>query len=352
MLLVVNMDNLTLPNGLQRLLMHIMEDNILQSWRLTAEQNIILSLRFTSCDMESGQSQDTHYKFQQSKSYRSKPPSGVRRDTARHNAWATSDQQNPSTKGDTVLSKARFQCRSAIGNDADVEFIDRIDGQMQLPSFVTNTNSSVNDSGYQNMPMNVSIPNQSNPDLPVRSTCSIPKDTEHFTVGDIPSTPCALALPSPQQHSYSAIQHSNVLTSTPTQTAPEESHTATQTTGPLTSTQQVETIPPSDVGLQTSLPHSDVKQLQTDKVSSEEVCTQYKNPCLYSQESMTVPTDTREVGVATDPFPSRHVPTFSIKMENKKTGPRTTKNTSQTDPASFSAITQTESVAISEHPQP
>ena len=283
------------------------------------------------CDaVETSQALDNgQHTSHQPKSYRSKPPSGLRRDTIRCNNWATSKQLHSSTKGPELLSQDRYRCGSHDENDTDFVLSNQAGGQNQLLSNGSNNLllSPVHESGYESLQMN--------------GLNDVSKSMSHTVVS-----------PSLQQHSTPDLTQCKPLTSTPTQTACEGSHAATQTAEPLTNSQSVATTTPTDMSLQTILPDNEVKQQQTDEVLSEEVSTQYCNPCACSQDSMTMPQDIKHIGVATDPYPSRHMQTLSVKTENKKTGARTVSDTTQTDPTAESSTTQTDPVLISKHPKP
>jgi hypothetical protein len=125
---------------------------------------------------------------------------------------------------------------------------------------------------------------------------------------------------------------------------------ATQTPTATQNCQCVGTIPPSDAALQTTLPLCDMKQSQTESIQVEECGTQYLNPHCTSQGTTALSMDKRDVEVETDAFPSKHVQTYTITYKSKKTGTRTIACTSQTEPTSFTVMSQTTPVVVSDPP--
>ncbi len=90
-----------LPLGLEKLMVWIMRENRVQSWRYSGENTLTLSIRFTNIDPISstplqpstvhGLDYDTRSGMRDC-SYRSKPPSSVYRDQHRSQAWLNRKQ--------------------------------------------------------------------------------------------------------------------------------------------------------------------------------------------------------------------------------------------------------------------
>jgi hypothetical protein len=71
-----------LPKGLQNILLQVIQDNKLTSWRVCGDSNIVVTLRFSD-SIESNNKNVTSTNNIYNRSYRSKPPSAVARDTRR-----------------------------------------------------------------------------------------------------------------------------------------------------------------------------------------------------------------------------------------------------------------------------
>ena len=90
-----------LPKGLRKLLNSTLDGYAIQSWRISGEDNLLVSIRFSerptiaaSTPMPNLGQGVTHERV-----FRSKPPSAVTRDTARQQAWLTSSNQDHSGSG-------------------------------------------------------------------------------------------------------------------------------------------------------------------------------------------------------------------------------------------------------------
>ena len=100
--------NNDLPKGLEQLFNWILHRYGVQSWRFSVDNSTTLSIRFTERSaIADSTSQQPPTPIMHDRSYRSKPPSSVRRDNMRQQTWLSSTGQ-PDRAYDTENSSGMF----------------------------------------------------------------------------------------------------------------------------------------------------------------------------------------------------------------------------------------------------
>ena len=272
----------TLPEHVVRTILEATKNRNLISWRIFGEDNVQVTLKFTTLNTEPDQygNIETASRAPYDRHYRSKPPSAVIRDNTRATAYrqqTDNSTDNHSTCVDTACNTFSTQYSKA-----------------------DNSLYSNNDSGI----------GQGHNGLPMFSTpvCNLPQTSVAMS-----QTPC---------------NHNGI--NSETMCAIEMDHNATQTDIPSQSTIKIQTERPISRKFQTLNFNTQFKRTQTLPVPTKELSCQSENICSKAVETMTNNPFTEHTATNTEGPLEKHVQTHQVPRCDKAIGPCITEHSSQT----------------------
>ena len=308
-----NMDNL-LPKGLQNLMQWISHNNNVQSWRLSGENNLTLSIRFSAMPelaTSTPRPEQPSIAVDQtihSRAYRSKPPSAVNRDTRRQEAWLDS-RQGDCIKENGIATQAMFTS-GARGHGDLYSVWDSKNG------YCNEANHT--ESGYVTI-RSVSLPcNITSPSMAIN-------DVHEHNVITVDNTSDLQYAPT---HDRNVIQEDDAIhgyaysNNMETQTLEFPLTVATQTEVFTVSQQCVTTQCPTTKKrcMQTDKTSTVVQHTQTDNILLVDKSSQHEYPKRQSCGIITDYPNGLDKAVATDPPIGRHVQTEVLLGIHKKVG--------------------------------
>ena len=304
--------NNILPNSLEKLILWIIQDKYVESWRYTCENKVTLSIRFVQQPAMAASTPQPHPNIataaddfttwnsptvqDRDRRFRSKPPSSIFRDNVRQQVFLTSKQAG-GLPASAVL---------------DVNIADSGVEEQTHTSHVLPTDKKIKDN-HGNLGYAYSQPElfadsgfQATPGVAYNCSTNLHMNDMAEPVGDM------------QDDTNNPV--CNVMTQT-IEIAASQCTQTEKTVVPSTST-MTQHPGTKKKSIQTDSISKHVKIIQTEAIIKQDKVCQYVSPHMQSRGVITEQPYKTDRSTTTDPFPERHTQTITVNMVSKKTGIR------------------------------